>query len=540
MLAEGLRTDDGRPRFSIRASAPIDLPPASLPTDPLVFGTQLANVVQPLDAIPEEYLRASWHQRLLVLRGLMDIRGTVDDRGEFGVFVRGNLAYDVLSLVRSLGIVASLHNTGTSGNVIRFTTDLPVLSALSDGPQADRGKVVDRLYVQDMVAIPSEPGRCLQVDSPDSSYLCADFVPTHNTFFMQWMALQSAWLGRTVFYINPKPQDDLAPLVRLAGQKCRAELINLGDAVNDPGAFDPFRFAPKGYIHEIAAQFIIDVLGKDWDDRTQTRLMSALQRAVLSGQVHCLWDAIQYIDDDSTKETIMELVESNSMFALAFAKEPKPRMDASHGLTLIQFDQVLPDTDDERTLSIPDRVLLAVMRLIPRVSLEVLLRADGGDLYIDEAHRLLGSRAGRSFIERQGREGRSQGIMSVLGTHKPTEIVNAGVSEFMGRIFALKLQKGEEAAAALDLIGFDPTDETRIKLMRTELGPMAPNHAAHQPAKPASAFHRDINRRKGLITIYPIPEWVRVALSTSTEDRLLRRRTAEAGPAKMDSNIINV
>jgi len=582
MLNEGIYNNatPSQSRFSIQATKPLQLPKAYLPIEPRLLGAWLRN--NPDDThltlfkekapsehpvyidtlkklgiathkrIPMAYLRASFEQRFAMLKGLLGAdQPTHSGDSAYYVLVLSeeDLARDVASLIRSLGIVGSCKQLkdergqvlGQRGELwqVAFETSLPVSNAFRTGLSSEGTITSDSLDIIDIRPIASVPGRCIQVDSADGSYLCADFVPTHNTFFMQWMALQSAWMGRTVFYINPKPQDDLSPLVRLAGQKCKAELINLGDAAQDPGSFDPFRFAHPAFIHEIASQFIIDVLGKDWDDRTQTRLMASLQRAVLSKQARCMGEAIQFIDDVTTRETILELAESNSMFALAFSKVPRPRMDAGNGLTLIQFDQILPDTDDEKNLSIPDRVLLAVMRLIPRVSLEVLLRADGGDLYVDEAHRLLSSRAGRSFIERQGREGRSQGIMSVLGTHKPSEIVKSGVSEFMGRVFALKLKNAEEAAIALDLIGFNPTDASRIDLMRSAIAPIAPNHTTHTPAKPAQAFHRDIDQRKGLISIYPIPEWVRLELSTSTEDRMLRKnQPPDSVSSKIPTNSI--
>lgn len=558
MLYEGLYAEGPTSHgynFSIRTTEPLSLRDRVLPIDPQTLGEKLGitgaagdgTAPSEYERIPPEFLRASAEQRLALLRGLVTTAGSTVTSDTSITVSDELLARDIVSLVRSLGMVASAATlnegeeaapVGGQRWTVRFRAVLPGSGGEHRGDTTWVGE--NLLYVVDIRPIAASPARCIQVDSLDGSYLCGDYIPTHNTFFMQWMALQSAWMGRTVFYINPKPQDDLSPLVRLASRQCKAEVINLGDAVNDPGAFDPFRFAPPAFIHEIAAQYLIDVLGREWGDRVQTRLMNTLRQAVMSGEVHCMYDAIQWIDDEDTKGTIMELADSNSMFALAIARTPRPRMDINGGLTLIQFDQVLPDAEDEHDLSVPDRVLLAIMRLIPRVSLEVLLRADGGDIYVDEAHRLLSSRAGRSFIERQGREGRSQGIMSVLGTHKPSEIVSAGVSEFMGRIFALKLKNADEAAIALDLIGMDPTDRSRIDLMRSAIAPMAPDHASHTPAKPAQAFHRDINQRKGLISIYPIPEWVRIELSTSTEDRMIRQSVDPQSASTIDPQILNV
>ncbi len=497
--------------------------------------------------IPDLYLRGSFDQRLALLQGLMDADGSIGENGNCELSLsRKELVQDALELIRSLGIVAQIRESVAKiyeddpDNVgerrarptglryrICFTTNLPVFQLARKAalvPSGARRPTQSRLYIQDIRPVAPVPARCVQVDSPDSSYLCAGFVPTHNTFLMQWLAYQGALQGRTVIYINPKPKDDLSGLAGLVAERRRSEVIQLGDVQEKPGAFDPFRYSPM-YAHVIATQFITDVLGPEWNQGQQIRLADGLKRAAAAG-VRCVGDALQhFVEDREVVGQTLGLADNDPNFALGIAREARPDMVANRGLTLIQFDQSWPDVEPRDNLPIPDRVLLAIMRLIPRAALEILLASGGGgDLYIDEAHRLLGSQAGRQFVERQGKEGRSQRIMTVLGTHKPSEIINSGLSSYMGRIIALKQSNDMEAAKALGLVGLAPKPE-RIAAM-ARFGPQNPDDGG--PLKPAQCFVRDLDGRHAGVIIHPIPERIRRAFSTSSGNslRLLRPEAA--------------
>src|SRR5690606_25082182 len=89
--------------------------------------------------IPTAYLRASYAARLALLQGLLDTDGTISERGgiEF-TLTKEDLSFDVLELVRSLGIKAQIREgeaaytkdgeRRTTGIRYRmtFTTTLPV------------------------------------------------------------------------------------------------------------------------------------------------------------------------------------------------------------------------------------------------------------------------------------------------------------------------------------------------------------------------------------------------------------------------------
>lgn len=164
--------------------------------------------------IPAVYLRASRAQRLALLQGLMDTDGTISSRsgGCEITLSKPDLAADVLELVRSLGIKASMTvgaagYRDTDGNQvvcrprhrIKFTTALEVFRLARKRallPTQVR-RTQEWLYITSIdPVLPGdpdyEPARCISVDSPDHTYLLAGFVPTHNSVLMSWLGDQFA------------------------------------------------------------------------------------------------------------------------------------------------------------------------------------------------------------------------------------------------------------------------------------------------------------------------------------------------------------
>jgi hypothetical protein len=154
--------------------------------------------------VPPAYLRGSALQRLELLRGLMDTDGSWNGRRNRAVFVTTNhaLATAVRELVHGLG------GTSTSfakpydaaagprtAYMVEFRPrgfnpfSLPRKATAVDAWQARSamraGGTVrreQRRTIASVRRVASVPTQCVQVDAPDSLYLCSrDFVPTHNT-----------------------------------------------------------------------------------------------------------------------------------------------------------------------------------------------------------------------------------------------------------------------------------------------------------------------------------------------------------------------
>lgn len=259
LIAGGVRVGDDRLNFAIDVAAPLDLPDADLPMDPYVLGVWLGDgigcfkdqagicsVDQPVIArvvkrfgapvhrvelssgktpvhhfnglgsalrsaglissepkrIPEAFLRASYEQRLELLRGLLDTDGHIDATGGIELALScESLAIGAEELIRTLGIkvtrrVSEAGYRDENGAFVRcrdrhrmcFTTDLPVFTLprhVARLPKSVR-PTQKLLYIESIEPVASEPSRCIQVDNDDHMYLAGrGFAPTHNTVLVQ-------------------------------------------------------------------------------------------------------------------------------------------------------------------------------------------------------------------------------------------------------------------------------------------------------------------------------------------------------------------
>lgn len=144
--------------------------------------------------IPEIYLRASYEQRLDLLRGLMDSDGSVNLVRKQAVFTNCNkrLSDDVVELLMTLG------QRPLQSNVIGFGFGKTVkVYPISFKPQNINPFLLPRKAnkinnwghgksyyrkITNIEEIPSVPTQCIMVDSPTHTFLCTkDFIPTHNT-----------------------------------------------------------------------------------------------------------------------------------------------------------------------------------------------------------------------------------------------------------------------------------------------------------------------------------------------------------------------
>ena len=163
--------------------------------------------------IPMPYLRASFCQRLELLRGLMDTDGTCSQRGQAELCLcNKRLADDATELIASLGIKvwqiaspAKLYGrvVGTRYR-IRFEAALQVFgmerkAARVPLPTSRTGET-KRRFIHSADRTESVAVRCIEVDSPDSQFLITrSFIPTHNSSLGRLGLIVHATAG----YIDP-------------------------------------------------------------------------------------------------------------------------------------------------------------------------------------------------------------------------------------------------------------------------------------------------------------------------------------------------
>lgn len=161
--------------------------------------------------IPSEYMYSSVEDRLMLLRGLMDTDGLIGTKHHACRFDTKSrqLALDVQYLCRSLGYRATFNETSRGEYVIRIITDDDLF--LSDKHKsrksqssATRKEDKTSMAIVSVDYVGEEECQCIMVDSEEHTYLCDDFIVTHNTVLL--MLAASVWadpaLGEYVTTFN--------------------------------------------------------------------------------------------------------------------------------------------------------------------------------------------------------------------------------------------------------------------------------------------------------------------------------------------------
>jgi replicative DNA helicase len=210
MLDAGPFTEDGRSRWHVPATLPLDLPERELADDPYLLGCDLGygpstghlpaayDVERPSlerspstltrGHIPTVFLRASRAQRRDLLRGLRDTCGSTGGEGGAGrvLFLSSRLlAEQAQELVRSLG------HTPTA---IRELAVMPPGGQLVQAWHFEWAAVrSNRRVITAIRSWAPVPVRCITVDSPGHLYLAGrTMIPTHNTSFALGLAAHAA------------------------------------------------------------------------------------------------------------------------------------------------------------------------------------------------------------------------------------------------------------------------------------------------------------------------------------------------------------
>lgn len=352
-----------------------------------------------------------------------------------------------------------------------------------------------------------------------------------KTFACQLLAAQSVFGSVSTIMVNPKGFDTLKPFADyIARQGFPSRVVSMRKMEEQGGAFDPFRFCEPQAAAEIATSHIATVLGngKGLDAKQEILLGDGLARGAAAG-ARCVRDALEYVEDREIVELVLMQARASTLFALGIGNVEQPEWTDEGGLTLIEFDRELPLPDPKKDASsyeMAERVALAAMRLVTRASMEILMKADGGVLVVDEAHTYLSSPEGLKSLQRIGREGRSLNLLPVFATQRIADVMNADLAGYLSRVLVMALSDEVEASAALELCGLRATSE-RIEFLR-ECGPRRPSESS--PGRGALAFHRDLRNRHSVVAIGPVPEDVRLAFSTNPEDR--KARAAGDAPAE--------
>lgn len=244
-ILETLRTSRGESNHHVRCCEPLRLPSADLPIDPYVLGvwlgdgtsnsghvTKCQRDVEVIERarqrwpggvwsqkkhqdtwcfgglqvalrqlgvlgnkhIPAVYLRASFDQRMELIRGIMDTDGGVEGHGSCSFTTTTQALRDGMAeLLVSVGIKtrpregrAVLRGVDCGPKwVFKFVTALPMFTlhrkVMAQKLTGFRG-THSRRYIIDVRPIPPIPMRCIEIDHDSHLYLAGkEMIPTHNS-----------------------------------------------------------------------------------------------------------------------------------------------------------------------------------------------------------------------------------------------------------------------------------------------------------------------------------------------------------------------
>ena len=199
--------------------------------------------------LPKEYLFNSVHTRMELLKGLFDTDGSVQPNGSYSFStVSKQLAEDIQWLCRSLGYRTTLHEFDRRGRKRVVNNKAYTINSLEyevtilthdiifkSDKHKKRSEVArnkhrkaqehryDRLSVVSVKYVGEVDCQCIMVDSEDHTYLCDDFIVTHNTVTGLYLAY--TFKQKTLIVVN---KDDLIAGWRDDAKLCFGEDFKCG------------------------------------------------------------------------------------------------------------------------------------------------------------------------------------------------------------------------------------------------------------------------------------------------------------------------
>ena len=170
----------------------------NLPIDPYQLGVSLAKDKSKQVIIPEEYLNASFKQRLALIQGLINTHGEITYSTsdciapllEYNVSSQ-SFAEQLLLLFRSIGLLVSLNIR--PDHVYPYQIATSYLDAVVLFQSKEKGELIKstdedrfrgfKLPITKVEKLDKrDKARCIAIDHLDHAYITNDYVVTHNTF----------------------------------------------------------------------------------------------------------------------------------------------------------------------------------------------------------------------------------------------------------------------------------------------------------------------------------------------------------------------
>lgn len=145
--------------------------------------------------IPVQYLMSDYYDRLNLLRGLIDTDGSIDSKGKVSFSTKSpKLKDDIMFLIRSLGYRCTFSSCKRDLKGVEYSVRISSKEDIFFTSSKHIGKFLKRqinkrpnyydiLKITDIEILDyEEEMQCITVDSPDHTFICGDFIVTHNTW----------------------------------------------------------------------------------------------------------------------------------------------------------------------------------------------------------------------------------------------------------------------------------------------------------------------------------------------------------------------
>lgn len=220
--------------------------------------------------IPEEYKFTTYENRLLLLQGLMDADGTVDNRGYHCSYSTSSekLKSDVVELVQSLGGIATVttkipYYINVDGDKVVCLKNYIVTININDCPfllprkvnlLKPKTKYSPKRYITSIEYVSFEECQCITINHPDHRYIIDDYIVTHNSGvaigqFMTWKndgTLEKDGKNGKALFVVPAslkgniPGDMLNFLKDAKSLKGSYEVVSYGMFAKDPNKWSKY------------------------------------------------------------------------------------------------------------------------------------------------------------------------------------------------------------------------------------------------------------------------------------------------------------
>ncbi|MTD44872.1 hypothetical protein GKE82_11360 [Conexibacter sp. W3-3-2] len=326
----------------------------------------------------------------------------------------------------------------------------------------DRGAYIGHTLTGSGQPVLHDPTEASRTSRPPATLL-AGTLGSGKTVALQLLLHQAFLQGARIVDIDPKGDHRLDQLPAMAGH---VERIELTAGPEHRGLLDPLRIAPPGTAEDLAVSFLCDVLPQPVAPEWRAEVRRAVKTVTHGDGPRCcqaVIDALRSGEDPAPRVAgVLEVYADTGLAQLGFATTDH-HVDPAGGkqvtsLRIRNLPRPLPGTP-RAELSEEERIGQAVLRLLAAYAMHHMGhdRSRHKALGFDEAWFLLSDAAGRRLIEHLNRWGRSENATPFLVTHLIGDAQE--LDNLIGTRLVFGMESDKEAAAALELLRLDPTDD---------------------------------------------------------------------------------